>query len=135
MNNYESLDNDFYETPMEEEHFKPWGMELRQFTILMHLSQFAGIFVPMGGLVLPIIMWVTNREQSQTIDRHGKSIVNWMLSLIIFLIGSAILSMVLIGIPMIIALVIANFIFVILGAVRAREGKLFTYPMSFNFIK
>ena len=128
MNNYESLDNDYYEAPMEEEHFKPWGMELRQFIILMHLSQFL-------GLVLPIIMWVTNREQSQTIDRHGKSIVNWMLSLTIYLIGSAILSMVLIGIPMIIALVIANFIFVILGAVRASEGKHFTYPMSFNFIK
>lgn len=128
MNNYESLDNDFYEAPMEEEYFKPWGMELRHFTILMHLSQLV-------GLVFPIIMWVTNREQSHTIDRHGKSIVNWMLSLTIYLIGSAILSMVLIGIPMIIALVIANFIFVIIGAVRASEGKLFTYPMSFNFIK
>ena len=135
MNNYESLDNDFYEAPMEDEHFMPWGMELKQFTIFMHLSQFAGVFVPMAGFVLPIIMWVMNRDQSRTIDRHGKSIVNWMLSFIIYFIGSAILSMVLIGIPMIMALLIANFIFVILGAVRASEGQLFTYPMSINFIK
>ena len=135
MNNYESLDNDFYEAPMEDEHFMPWGMELKQFTIFMHLSQFAGVFVPMAGFVLPIIMWVMNRDQSRTIDRHGKSIVKLMLSFIIYFIGSAILSMVLIGIPMIMALLIANFIFVILGAVRASEGQLFTYPMSINFIK
>ena len=128
MNNYESLDKDFYEAPVEDEHFKPWGMDLKQFTILMHLSQFL-------GLILPIIMWLTNREESRTIDRHGKSIVNWMLSFTIYFIGAAILSIVLIGIPMIIGLLVVNLIFVILGAVRASEGQLFTYPMSINFIK
>ena len=44
----ESSENFNYdETP----NFKPWGMELKQFCMLLHLAQLAGFMVPLGGIV------------------------------------------------------------------------------------
>jgi uncharacterized Tic20 family protein len=61
--------------------FRPWNMDLSSYCMLMHLSQFAGIIVPFGGIALPIIMWATNKDKSSIIDQHGKNILNWMISL------------------------------------------------------
>jgi uncharacterized Tic20 family protein len=65
----------------------------------------------------------------------GKNIMNWMISSFIFAIASCILILVGVGILMIIALVICSFIFTIMGAVNASNGKVFKYPLAIEFIK
>ncbi len=125
---------------MEEEittanNFKPWGMEINQFSMLMHLSQFAGYLIPMAGLILPIVMWVTNKDKSPVIDQHGKNILNWMISLVIYVIVSFILMFVLIGIVTLIGVLICSIVFTIMGAVKANNGEIYKYPMSITFLK
>ena len=114
---------------------KPWGMEVNTFAMLMHLSQFAGVLVPFGGLIMPIVMWTTNKEKDASIDQHGKNILNWMISLVIYMIGGAILSIVFIGIFVIIAAGVCSIIFTIMGAVKANKGEVWAYPMSIKFLK
>jgi len=126
---------DSFEMADEESDFRPWNMDLRSYTILMHLSVFAGMIVPMGGIALPLLMWLTNKDKSALIDEHGKNIMNWMISSFIFAIASCILILVGVGILMIIALVICSFIFTIMGAVNASNGKVFKYPLAIEFIK
>ena len=116
------------------EEFKPWGMEEKSFLLLMHLSQFSGIVIPGAGLFLPIVMWVTKGDQSENIDEHGKVIINWTISLIIYSIVSFVLVFVVIGIFSFIALMIMNLIFVIVGAVKAKKGELWRYPLSIKFL-
>lgn len=115
------------------EKFKPWGMEEKQFLMLMHLSQLAGIIIPLAGLVLPIIMWATNKDESKEVDRHGKVILNWLISSIIYFIVCTILMLVLIGFIGFFALVIMHLVFVIIGAIKANEGTLWPYPLSIPF--
>lgn len=115
------------------EEFKPWGMEVKQFCMLMHLSQFAGFVVPFGGLILPIIMWSTNKEHSQLVDLHGKNIVNWVISSTIYMIIGIILIIAIIGIPILIAVGLCSLIFTIIGAIKANEGIIYKYPLSINF--
>ncbi len=119
----------------EKPDFKPWGMEINQFCMLLHLSQFAGYVVPMAGTVLPIIMWATNKDQSELIDKHGKNILNWMISSFIYMIVGFILAFVFIGIPLLIALAICSIIFIIIGAVKANDGIIYKYPLAIDFIK
>lgn len=78
-------------------------MEVNQFCMLMHFAEFVGYVIPLAGLVLPIVMWATNKEHSHLIDRHGKNILNWMISSLIYMFGAFILCFVLIGIPILIA--------------------------------
>lgn len=115
--------------------YKPWGMEVNQFCMLMHLSQLAGYVIPVAGLVLPIVMWATNKDQSKIVDLHGKNILNWIISSIIYLVISTILVFLLIGIPLLFAIAICTLIFSIVGAVKANSGELYKYPLSFSFIK
>lgn len=117
------------------EDFKPWGMEKKVFLMLMHLSQFAGYIIPLAGLVLPIIMWATNKEESQEVDNHGKVILNWVISSLIYICISFVLTFILIGVIGLFAVAICGIVFTIIGAIKANEGKLWHYPLSIKFFK
>ena len=115
--------------------FRPWNMELSSYCMLMHLSQFAAIIVPFGGIALPIIMWVTNKDKSSIIDQHGKNILNWMISFYIYVSISAFLILLIVGIFALIALSLFAVIFAIIGAIKANNKEIFNYPLSITFIK
>ena len=114
---------------------KPWGMDLKTYCTLMHLSQFAGFLVPFAGLIMPIVMWTTSKDKDPSIDQHGKNILNWMISVVIYAIGGAILTIVFIGILVLIAVGVCSIIFTIMGAVKASKGEVWAYPMSIKFFK
>ena len=117
------------------EDFKPWGMEMNQFCLLMHLSQFTSYIVPAAGLVLPIVMWSTNKDKSEIIDQHGKNILNWMISSVIYIVISMILMLVLIGFVTIFAVIICSIVFSVIGAIKANDGQVYKYPLTITFIK
>jgi uncharacterized Tic20 family protein len=123
------------EFEQEQEYFMPWGMEVNQYCMFMHLSQYAGFIVPYAGLGLPIVMWLTNKDKSELVDRHGKSILNWIISSTIYLIASVILMFLFIGFITLFALVVCYLIFTILGAISASNGKVYKYPLSITFVK
>ena len=64
---------------------KTLDFKLNQFCTFMHLAQFAGLIVPFASIVLPIVMWTTNKDKSELIDQHGKHILNWIISSFIYL--------------------------------------------------
>ena len=121
-------------TPVQTSNFKPWNMEMNSFCMLMHLSQFAGLLVPLGGLVLPIVMWATNKDKSEIVDEHGKNILNWIISSVIYGIIGGILVLAVIGIFALIALGICSIVFTIIGAVKANNGEIYAYPLSIRFL-
>ena len=110
-------------------------MEMNQFCLLMHLSQFASYIVPAAGLVLPIVMWSTNKDKSEIIDQHGKNILNWMISSVIYIVISMILMLVLIGFVTIFAVLICTIVFSVIGAIKANDGQVYKYPLTITFIK
>ena len=103
--------------------------------MLMHLSQLAGFCIPGAGLVLPIVMWAVNKDDSTEIDMHGKVILNWMISALIYSVILFILIFVIIGIFGFLILLLFDIIFVVIGAVNASEGKLWKYPLSIQFFR
>lgn len=113
---------------------KLWGMDEKAFCTILHVSQFAGYLLPMLGFVLPVVMWVTGRDESKMVDAHGRAVVNWMISLFIYFAICMVLVVVGIGILGFIALGILNVVFVIKGALKSNEGILWPYPMTIKFL-
>lgn len=111
-----------------------WGMDLNTYCMFLHLSQLSGLLVPFAGLILPIIMWASNKDKNPLIDRHGRIVLNWIISSLIYTVVLAILCLILIGIPLLIAFIIADIVFIVMGAVKANNGEVWRYPMSFNFM-
>ncbi|NND94594.1 MAG: DUF4870 domain-containing protein [Flavobacteriales bacterium] len=123
------------DNPQNEVEIRPWGLDLKTFNMLMHLSQLAGAIVPFAGFAMPIIMWATQKDKDSSIDTHGKNIINFMISYIIYAIVCVILVFIVVGIFGLIAIGIASLIFIIIGAVRASENRFYEYPLSIRFLK
>jgi len=107
----------------------------RQLIVLTHLSQLIPLLVGFGSLILPLILWTTQKEKVYQMDAHGKSIINFQLSLIIYwficiplilFFGLGLLGFIILG--------IISIIFPIVNAIKASNGETPTYPLAFNFI-
>ena len=109
--------------------------QARQWAMFLHLSQFAGFLVPLAGLVLPIVLWQLKKAEMPGIDAHGRVVVNWIISAVIYAIAGALLVFVFVGIPLLIALGVVGIIFPIVGGVKASNGELWRYPLSIKFLK
>jgi hypothetical protein len=99
---------------------------------LMHLSPLLW-WVGGLGVAVPVVMWLLSRDQSRQADRHGRVIVNWLLSMLVYSVVCLPLTLIFIGIPMLVALGVMSFVLPIIGAVRASEGRLWPYPLSIEF--
>jgi len=114
-----------------------WGMKLNVFSMVMYLAMFANAIIPFAGLILPIVMWVTNKDKdaSGTINRHGQNILNMMISFAIYFFVSGLLILVLIGFITTPLLAILWVVFVIMAAIKANNGVFWPIPYCIRFFK
>ncbi len=124
-----------HKAEVQTKDFKPWDMELKQFTVLMHLSQFAGYIVPLAGFVLPIVMWTSFKDQNSVINEHGKNIINFMITFIIYASVAVVLCFFLIGFPILLILGALGILFPILAALKANDNEVYEYPGTIKFLK
>lgn len=107
----------------------------KQYAMFIHLSQFAGLLIPLLGWVLPLILWQTKKNTSEFIDTNGKIVMNWIISSLIYGIICYLLIFLLIGLVLLPALGICSIIFIIIGSIKANNGETWPYPLSIHFIK
>ncbi|UMB55200.1 DUF4870 domain-containing protein [Lutibacter sp. A64] len=117
----------------------------KNYSAITHLSGFTGWFFPFGNIIAPLVLWSAKKNESSYIDVHGKSAVNFQLSLIvygfllallivpiaIFTLGLGLIAIVLALIPAI----ILKFILIISASIRASNGEQYQYPFTIEFIK
>lgn len=107
----------------------------RPLLTITHLTQLLTYFIGFGSLVVPLIIWLTSRNQVAGMNEHGKAIVNLQLSLILYIVISipAILLLGL-GIVMLVLTGILGFVLPIVNAVRASNGESPSTFMTIPFI-
>ncbi|MDI5895455.1 DUF4870 domain-containing protein [Flavobacterium algoritolerans] len=49
-----------------------------------HLSALTQYFIPFGNYIFPIILWTSKKESSEFVDHHGKQVLNFQLSLLLY---------------------------------------------------
>ena len=57
----------------------------KQLLVLTHLSQLLDLFTLVGGFLVPLVIWLTNKDKVYQMDEHGKSIINFRISMLIYL--------------------------------------------------
>ncbi len=109
--------------------------QVRQWSLFLHLSQLAGVLLPLAGLIAPIVLWQVKKDELPELDAHGKVIANWIISELIYGFVFFLLTFVLIGVPLLVVLSFLSIIFPVIGAIKANNGELWRYPLSLSFIK
>src|SRR5690606_9675267 len=98
--------------------------EDRTLIVITHLSQLITLLTGFGSLILPLILWVTQKEKVYQMDTHGKNIINFQLSLIVYCIICVPLILLFgLGILGFIVLGIIAIVFPIINAIKARDRK------------
>ena len=106
-----------------------------QLLVITHLTQLLTYITGFGGLIVPLIIWATQKDKVNGMDAHGKAILNFQLSIIIYCILSIPLMIVFgLGVLLLILVGILAFVMPIVNAVKASNGELPSYPLSLNFV-
>lgn len=109
--------------------------EDKSFLMLIHLSQLITLVVGFGSLILPLILWATNKEKVYQLDEHGKEIINFQLSILIYsLISIPLIFLFGLGILILIVIGLISIIYPIINAIKASNGEPIDYPFSLRFI-
>ncbi len=52
--------------------------------LFIHLSALSNLFIPLGNLIFPIVLWQAFKKEGAFVDHHGKEAVNFNLSFFIY---------------------------------------------------
>ena len=110
-------------------------IENRQLLVLTHLSQLLDLVTGIGGFLVPLIIWLIKKDEVFDMDRHGKAILNFRISMFIYLL-ICVPAILLFGLGILGFIVIGIFylIFPIINALRASNNQPPNYPLSIQFL-
>jgi hypothetical protein len=112
-----------YEIPFEEnDDSKFWLLTL-------HLSNF--ICFP----VIPLVIWAMQKDSNPEIDRHGKDVINFQISMMIYLFASALLVFVVVGIILLPLIGIYITFITIINSIKVVMENNYKYYLAIKFIK
>ncbi len=98
--------------------------------VLLHLSPILGL-----GLIGPLVVYlVTKKDAGSSIPDHAKETLNFHISMFIYVMISAVLTLVIIGIVLLFICAIVSIVLAVIGAVKASDGIVYRYPLCIRFV-
>lgn len=58
----------------------------------IHVSTFGRLFVPFGNILLPLVLWLANRNDSAFVDYNGKQALNFQISMLLYSVVFGVIS-------------------------------------------
>ncbi|MBU1097297.1 MAG: DUF4870 domain-containing protein [Ignavibacteriae bacterium HGW-Ignavibacteriae-2] len=110
------------------------GEQERKWGMICHLSAFVFFIFPFGNILAPLIVWILKKDKYPYVDVNGREVLNFQISVTIYLMISIILMAVLIGFLLFAAVIITNFILVVIAGAKAKEGIVYRYPFTFRVL-
>ena len=109
--------------------------EEKNWVLACHLSAFAMFVFPLGNVLAPLIIWLIKKDEFPLLDDQGKEALNFQISVTLYLFVAGILTIIVIGIPLLIALGIFDIVMIIIAAIKVSEGEKYRYPLTIRFLK
>ena len=107
----------------------------RQWAVLLHLSQLLGFALPVAGFAVPILIWLLKKETVPTIDEHGRNVINWLLSSLVYGAVSGLLTCLYVGFLGLAVVMLLALLFPVIAAIKAHDGIVWRYPLSIRFVQ
>lgn len=119
----------------------PNESQARMWNMLCHLSALAGVIVPFGNVLGPLLIWQIKKQEFPSTEVHGKAALNFQLTvLIVVVVGFAVafvLSFFCVGyllFPLVFLVALAGLVFSVVAGIKANEGKDYQYPYSLKLV-
>jgi uncharacterized Tic20 family protein len=114
--------------------YNPVTKDERLWATFCHLSGLLGFIVPFIGQILgPLIIWLIKRDESPFVDDQGREALNFQITVTIIGIIFVMMIFVVIGLPLLLALMVFWVVFMIIAAVNSNDGLRYRYPLVIRF--
>jgi uncharacterized Tic20 family protein len=114
----------------------------RSWAMWCHLSALAGLAVPFGNVLGPLILWQMKRSEFPIVEDHGRESLNFQLSALIYLIGGGIIAVLgmffclgFLLLPVLLVIHFGALVLCVIAGIKANEGVLYRYPLNLRLIK
>jgi uncharacterized Tic20 family protein len=101
----------------------------KNLALLMHVLSLVGF-----GLIGTLIVWLLKKESSPYLDKHGRELLNFQISLMIYVLASFLLVFILVGIPLLIVIGLGSLVLTIISLIKASEGKIYRFPLTIRML-
>ena len=119
----------------ENQQIEPTSKDDKTWAMLCHLSALAGLVIPFGSIIGPLIVWLIKKDEMPLVDIHGKKALNFQITMAIAYITCFLLMFVAVGLILLPIVAIFDFIMIVIASIKANDGKEFNYPLSLTLIK
>jgi uncharacterized Tic20 family protein len=109
----------------------PRGNE-KIWSILCHLS--ALVSVVGVGLLVPLIVYLSMKDDSAYVAANAREALNFHLSLFIYCLCCIPLIFVVIGLPLLVLIGLATLVLSFVAAIKASEGGCYRYPLTLRLV-
>lgn len=96
------------------------------------LSIFLGI--PLGNLLIPAAIWLSWKGTSAFVEDQAREALNFQLTVLLAGLACGLLMLAAIGIPLLVALAVADVVMVVRAGLDAKDGKRHRYEYVIRFI-
>lgn len=103
--------------------------------LLAHIGTLAGGVIPFGNVILPLVLWLTQKDKSDFVAYHSKESLNFQITMTIGYLIGGILIFVLVGFFVLIALAIFALTVTIIATIKASNGESYEYPINLRLVK
>lgn len=110
-------------------------MTEKNWALCAHLGTLIGYVIGFGNFIVPLIIWLSKKDESEFISEHAKESLNFQLSVLLYVIIAGLLSLILIGIPILFGLIITDIVCVVIASMKADKGEFYRYPITIRFVK
>lgn len=109
----------------------------RKWMLLFHGISFLGLIIPFGNILFPLFLWIHKADDNSIYDAHGRAVVNFHLSMMLYLFLSLILFFILPGFNFFLTgtIVLFTIIMMIRNLFTALNKGACYYPLSISFLK
>jgi len=109
----------------------------RKWMLLLHSIPFFGLIIPFGNILFPVFLWIHKANDHKTYDAHGRAVINFHSSIMLYLIISLLLFFPLPGMNFFLtaAVFLFGLITTIVNIFSALNNGTFKYPLSIPFLK
>ncbi|MEM9546320.1 MAG: serine hydrolase [Bacteroidota bacterium] len=118
------------ENPKEENIQKKW-------LLLLHSSPFLGFVIPLANILIPLFLWIHKREDNLIYDSHGRSIINFQITMsILYVLG--LLGLVTIekwGFIFFISVIPFSILVMLINIIKVTNSLTCFYPLAIPFIR
>ncbi len=123
-------ENQYESAPAHE----PLSAEEKQMAMFCHFAAFAGLLIPFGSIIGPLVLWLIKKDESAYIDYHGKEAINFNITMAIVTMVCITLMFVFIGFILFPIVLIVWFVLLIVAGIKANDGLHYRYPFALRLI-